>query len=43
MFYLLYRDVKRVEGDNIPESTFEKKNSYGESSYLTVENMLCSS
>lgn len=32
-----------VGGDNILESTFEKKNSHGESYYLTVENMLCSS
>lgn len=41
--FTYFVDVKIVEGDNILESTFEEKNSYGESYYLTVENMLCSS
>lgn len=39
LLYLLHRDVKIIKGDNRFESTSIKKYLYGESYYLTAENM----
>lgn len=38
--YLLHRNVKIIKGDNRFENTSKKKYSYGESYYLTAENVM---
>lgn len=43
LLYLLHRNVKIIKGDNRFKSTSKRVYSYGESYYLTVENMLYSS
>lgn len=43
LLYLLHRNVKIINGDNRFKSTSKRVYSYGESYYLTVENMLHSS